>query len=85
MIFVCFAVRFYKECAEEFQVFTIKIDFQNMFVSGEVRFLNSLNSLHVFTTKKLLHDPSLPLNGVYFIKNGKKRSGHCSGDQRQFL
>ena len=29
---------FYKECVEEFQVFTIKIDFQNMFASGEVRF-----------------------------------------------
>ena len=29
---------FYKECVEEFQVFTIKIEFRNMFASGEVRF-----------------------------------------------
>ena len=29
---------FYKEWVEEFQVFTIKIDFRNMFASGEVRF-----------------------------------------------
>ena len=76
---------FYKECVEEFQVFTIKIDFRNIFASGEVKFQNSLNSLRSFTTKKLPHDPSLPWNGVYFIKNEKKRSGHCSNDQRQFL
>ena len=29
---------FYKVCVEEFQIFTTKIDFQNMFASGEVRF-----------------------------------------------
>ena len=29
---------FYKECVEEFEVFTIKMDFRNMFASGEVRF-----------------------------------------------
>ena len=29
---------FYKECVEEFQVFSIKIDFRNMFARGEVDF-----------------------------------------------
>ena len=29
---------FYKEWVEEFQVFTIKIDFRNMIASGKVRF-----------------------------------------------
>ena len=68
MIFVCFAVRFYKECAEEFQVFTIKIDFQNMFATGGVRFSNSLNSVRgALTAKKPLCDPILPWSGVYFI------------------
>ena len=69
----------------QFPVFIIKIDIPNMSASGEVRFENSLNSLHgAFTAKTLLHDPSLPWNGVYFIKNGKK-SGHCSGNQTQFF
>ena len=63
-------------------MFTIKIDIPNMSASGEVRFENSLNSLHgPFTAKTPPHDPNLPWNAVYFIKNGKKRSG----DQRQFL
>ena len=29
---------FYKECVEEFQVYTIKIGFRNMFANGKVRF-----------------------------------------------
>ena len=60
---------FYKECVEEFQVFTIKIDFRNMFASGEVRFENSLNSLHgAFTVKTPPRDPSLPWNKVFYKK-----------------
>ena len=64
----------------KFPVFTIQIDIPNMSASGEVRFENSLNSLLEFTAKKLPYDPSLPWNGIYFIKNEKKRSGHCSGN-----
>ena len=51
----------------QFPVFTIKIDFQNMSASGEIRFENSLNSFHGrFTAKTLPHDPSLLWNGVFY-------------------
>ena len=57
----------------QFPVFTIKTYFRNVSASGEVRFENSLNSLHgAFTSKTPAQDPSLPWNGVYFIKNGEK-------------
>ena len=38
-----------------------------MFVRGDVRFVNSLKSLHcAFTAKMSPHDPSLPWNGVFY-------------------
>ena len=48
---------------------TIKIDITNMSANREVRFENSLNSLHgAFSAKTLSRDPSLPWNGVFYKK-----------------
>ena len=51
----------------QFPVFTIKIDFQNMSVSGDVRFENILNSLHGdFTAEMPSRNPCLLWNGVFY-------------------
>ena len=55
----------------QFPVFTIEIDFRNMSASGEVRFENSLNSLHGTFTAKTHAIQICPEMG-YSIKNVQK-------------
>ena len=59
-----FSIR--KRLPASFQCLLLKLT-SEMSASSEVRFENSLNSLHgAFTVKILPHDPRLPWNEVFY-------------------